>query len=72
MQPFAAGRFVCASYTGMAHDMGQAWDKLYNQWLPASGHEPDSRPGFELYDEHYAMDAQTGAFTCWLCLPLRT
>ncbi len=71
VQDFAAGRFACARFAGLGHELGEAWRALYGQWLPQSGHEPDNRPGFELYDESFTMDEQTGAFTCWLCIPIK-
>jgi len=35
---------------------GEAWDRLFSDWLPESGYQPDDRPCYELYlnnpDEH--------------------
>lgn len=70
VQDFAAGRFACARYTGLGHEIGAAWGRLYGQWLPQSGHVPGHRPGFELYDESFTLDEKTGVFSCWLCLPI--
>ncbi|QTD43919.1 AraC family transcriptional regulator [Ottowia testudinis] len=70
VQDFAAGRFACARFAGLGHDLGAAWEQLYGQWLPASGHEPAHRPGLELYDDSFTLDEKTGAFTCWLCVPI--
>lgn len=71
VQDFAAGRFACARFSGLGHDLGAAWQQLYGQWLPASGHLPADRPGFELYDDSFTLDERTGAFTAWLCVPIR-
>lgn len=71
VQPFAAGRFACVRYAGMGHDLGQAWDELYRSLLPKAGHVAADRPGVDLYDESFTLDAKTGAFTCWLCAPIK-
>ncbi|MFV0681111.1 AraC family transcriptional regulator [Ottowia sp.] len=71
VQDFVAGRFACARFSGLGHEIGPAWGQLYGQWLLQSGHVPAHRPGFELYDDSFTVDMQTGAFTCWLCLPIK-
>ena len=71
VRDFAAGRFACARFAGHGPDLGAAWQQLYGQWLPQSGYVPGNRPGIELYDESFTIDQATGAFTCWLCLPLQ-
>jgi AraC family transcriptional regulator len=34
----------------------QAWDWVYDSWLPDSGYAPDDRPCFELYPEERRPD----------------
>ena len=42
-----------------------------SQWLPDSGYVPDDRTCLEVYPADFTMDEKTGAFSCWLCLPVR-
>lgn len=71
VQPFAGGRYACARFTGPGRQIGAVWEWLYGQWLPASGLQADARAGVEVYDEDFAIDPATGAFSCWVCMPVR-
>jgi len=64
------GRFAVASFTGTAHDIERAWDRVFKTWLPDSGFQPDDRPCLEIYRGR-SVDEKTGIFRCELCLPVR-
>jgi AraC family transcriptional regulator len=53
-----------------ANQYGEAWDRLFSDWLPESGYQPDDRPCFELYrnnpDEH-----PQGIHIVDICEPIR-
>lgn len=71
VQAFAGGRYACARFTGTGADIHTAWMRMYGEWLPGSGWQADDKPGLELYDEDFAVDPASGAFNCWLCVPVR-
>lgn len=43
------GRYACYRHTGPYAGLNAAFQKLYGQWLPSSGNEPDDRPSLEIY-----------------------
>ena len=65
------GRYAIAAFTGTAHEIGEAWDRLYRTWLPGSGYQPDDRPCLELYRGDPMVAGRPGAFRCELCVPIR-
>ena len=65
------GRYAVAPFVGTAHDIVGAWERVFAEWLPQSGYQPDDRPCFELYRREANVDAPPGTFTCELCLPVR-
>jgi AraC family transcriptional regulator len=67
----AGGKYAVSAFTGSAHDIRGAWDRLYRSWLPDSGYEPDDRPCLELYRGNPMVDARAGVFRCELCVPVR-
>jgi AraC family transcriptional regulator len=64
------GRFAVSAFTGTAHDIEGAWDRVFKTWLPTSGFQPDDRPCLEVYRGR-SVDDKTGIFRCDLCLPVR-
>jgi len=72
VQNFGGGRYACGRFTGRAgNDVHEAWTHMFAVWLPQSGYQPDNNPALELYDEDFVVDPKTGAFNCWLCVPVR-
>lgn len=65
-----AGRYALAPFVGTARDIAVAWDRVYAQWLPTSGYQPDDRPCLELYRGD-AVDLTTGVVRCDLATPVR-
>ncbi|QGM44767.1 hypothetical protein H2LOC_003160 [Methylocystis heyeri] len=43
------GLYACSRLVGPYRGIGGAFQKLFGQWLPASGYEPDRRPALEIY-----------------------
>ena len=71
VQTIPSGRYVCAAFTGTSAEIHAAWSRFWGEWLPDSGYQGDDRPCFEWYDDDFAMDPTSGAFTCRLCIPVR-
>jgi AraC family transcriptional regulator len=66
------GTYAAASFRGTAAEIGDAWVALLRDWLPSSGLQLDGRPCFEYYAPEMAMDHETGAFQCEICIPVTT
>lgn len=71
VQTFPGGRYACARFTGPPDRMGAVWDWLYREGLPSNGLQAQARPGVEIYEEDFAVDPATGAFSCWVCVAVR-
>jgi AraC family transcriptional regulator len=48
--------------------IGEAWAKVYQQWLPTSGYRRAVGPEFELYDEKFNPQDPTAVL--YLCVPI--
>ncbi|MBU0570267.1 AraC family transcriptional regulator [Patescibacteria group bacterium] len=44
-----AGKYAIAHLVIDQGEYQESWDKVYCEWLPESGYEPDDRPCFEIY-----------------------
>jgi AraC family transcriptional regulator len=66
-----AGRHAVARFAGDAHEIVDAWERVFAAWLPGSGWEPDDRPCYEVYQGTPAIPGGPGRFRCELCLPVR-
>jgi AraC family transcriptional regulator len=64
------GKYAMSRFVGKPWEIGAVWDRLFGEWLPQSGYQPDDRLIFELY-RGQAYDAATGNFTCEVCAPVR-
>jgi AraC family transcriptional regulator len=64
------GKYAVAPFKGTVADIGEAWDVLLREWLPASGMQLDSRPFFEYYPPESTYDSRTGVLDCDLCIPV--
>lgn len=66
------GLYACAEFEGLPQDCGAAWQDLLSKWLPSSDYVFDcERAAFEHYLPTDRCDAQTGAFSCRLCVPVK-
>ena len=64
------GRYAIAAFVGTAHQIEGVWDRVFADWLPGSGYQPDDRPCYELYRGDPSVDGR-GTFRCELHLPVR-
>lgn len=64
------GRYAAYSFNGPAGEIGEAWNALLRDWLPASGLQLDARPCFEYYPVGAGYDPRTGAFSCDIVIPV--
>jgi AraC family transcriptional regulator len=65
------GRYAVTEFIGTAHEIEAAWHRIFSEWLPTSGYQPDDRPCFELYRGDPAVDVKSRKFRCDLCLPVK-
>jgi AraC family transcriptional regulator len=65
------GKYAVSEFVGSAHQIREAWERVFSAWLPGSGYEPDDRPCFEVYRGNPEVDDKPGVFRCELCLPVR-
>ena len=64
------GKYAISPFVGKAWEVGAVYDRIFGDWLPRSGFQPDDRLIFELYKgEPY--DQATGNFRCDICVPVR-
>ncbi|MFY9655864.1 MAG: GyrI-like domain-containing protein [Methylocystis sp.] len=42
------GRYACYRHVGPHSEIAEAFQKLYREWLPASGYQPDDRPALDI------------------------
>ena len=71
VQNLQGGRYACTRFVGTNADIHAAWERMFGVTLPQSGCEPEDAPALEMYDQDFAMDEKTGAFKCWLCVPVK-
>jgi AraC family transcriptional regulator len=72
VQTLRGGRYGCVPFTGNAAEVRAAWIRFLTRTLPDAGLQPDLAPAIEIYAPNFAVDLKTGAFSCWLCMPLRS
>ena len=65
------GKVAVSEFTGGAHEIEEAWGRVFSAWLPGSGYQPDDRPCVEVYRGHAGVDGKPNLFRCELCLPVR-
>ena len=72
VQTLPGGLYACTRFSGEPQAIHSAWMHLCSDWLADSDYQADDRPAVELYGEQVDVDPQTGAFSCWLCMPVRS
>jgi len=72
VQSIRGGRYACTAFFGPAGDIQSAWVKFLGKTMPDAGHQHDVAPALEIYEPDFAIDPNTGAFACTLCMPVRT
>lgn len=64
------GKYALTRFVGPGAAIGRVYDRLFGEWLPQSGYQPDQRHIFERYrGESY--DPVNCLFTCDVCVPVR-
>jgi AraC family transcriptional regulator len=63
------GRYAHLTHTGPYEGLPKAWQRLWTEWLPTSGHKPAAGPSYELYRNTPATTASEELVT-ELYLPL--
>ena len=63
------GRYAVAPFEGTPAEISVAWERLFIDWLPASGYQPDERPCLELRPDFETL-VSPGRVRCKLCLPI--
>jgi AraC family transcriptional regulator len=59
------GLYAVTVHFGSSEEIGPAWDRWINEWLPESGWEADtSRPNYEWYQNQYMPPELTLTFLC--------
>lgn len=70
VQTLRGGAHACTAFRGNSAAIHGAWVGLVD-WLPESGCQPADAPPIEIYGSEFTVDADTGAFACQLCMPVR-
>jgi len=63
IQEVAGGEYVLTTHRGPYETLGTTYARLLGQWLPTSGREPRSTPGFEIYQNSPAHTAPSDLLT---------
>jgi AraC family transcriptional regulator len=66
----AGGKYVCHRLVGSHDGIPVAFKKLYGEWFPDSGYEPDDRPALEIYRNN-PFDTPENALITDVMIPLR-
>jgi AraC family transcriptional regulator len=72
VETVTGGRYLRYHFVGRSTDIDTAWDRVYREWLPESGYQPDDRPSLELYRPGSILDPVELTFRCELCVPVRS
>jgi AraC family transcriptional regulator len=72
VQMIRGGTYACTPFFGNAGQIQAAWVEFLGKSLPDAGYQHDVAPALEIYEPGFAVDPKTGAFTCTLCMAVRT
>lgn len=64
------GRYAVTRFQGPVTAIGEAWEALLRDWLPASGMQIDARPFFEYYPRSATFSSKVERLDCDLCIPI--
>lgn len=65
------GKYAVARIeAGNTADFEEGWNRLYREWLPQSGYEPDNKPCLEIYRNDPKKD-KSGRYITDICVPLK-
>lgn len=60
------GDYAVFEHLGALDTLGQTYDKIYREWLPASEYEVDHRDDLELYDERFEYGQPESVMEIWI------
>ena len=60
-----AQRYAVFSYEGHVSGINAAWMRIWNEWIPQSGHRIAHTPEFERYDERFDPKTESGVVEIW-------
>jgi len=64
------GLYGCAGFRLNEREYGEAWQWMFQEWLPRSGFYPDDRPALERYLPDLDSDEKDGRHRVEICIPL--
>lgn len=65
-----AGKYACAHFRVSQTEFAAAWNKVFSEWLPDSGYQPDDKPSFEHYLNDPEQDPE-GKYEVNICIPVK-
>lgn len=65
------GQYAIYDFEGTAGDVPKAWDKIFTQWLPSSGYQPDNRLCFERYPADMFTCGKQDLLRWEICVPVK-
>lgn len=60
-----AQQYAVFTHDGPVSKIGDTWQSIWRDWLPASGYADAKTPPFELYGEDFDAEAGTGRVEIW-------
>lgn len=60
-----AQRYAVFTYEGHVSGISPAWMRIWNEWIPKSGHRIAHTPEFERYDQRFDPKTESGAVEIW-------
>lgn len=64
------GLYAQYHFYGTPDKIGEAWHEMMERWLPNSGYRMAGPLPFEYVPADSKFDPQTGAFECYICVPV--
>ncbi len=71
LETLPAGRFAVYTHQGPYEGIAAAYQRLFQEWLPQSGEQPDDAPCREVY-LNTPMNTPPDGLLTELCLPLKS
>jgi len=67
-----SGKYAVFHYEGKKHEIAQAYNYIYDKWLPESNYEPGDFPSYEFtkYSEKYRFSKNISTDICLPIIPL--
>jgi len=60
-----AQRYAVFTHEGHVSGISKAWMRIWNEWIPRSGHRIAHTPEFERYDERFDPKTEGGVVEIW-------